>query len=314
MSEKKNILVIGSSGQLGCCLRKISSSRDDIAYVSRSPLKNEDELILCRSGADMSYIESDALDKDSVVSLIRSLGCSVIVNCAAYTNVDGAEDEREECMKGNVMIPKVLSEAANETDCLLVHISSDYVYGDGYRSPIAEDDECNPINQYGLSKLNGDKTIQESGCRYVILRTSWVISEFGKNFYKSIVKKLYDSSSDRITVVDDQVGSPTSGYDLARAVLHIIDVYLSDPESFDRYGIYNFSNEGVCSWYDLAYMIGFKNHIERKIVPCRTHAQKAVRPHYSVMDKTKFKTTFEDMVIPHWFDIFVCNWAINYNC
>ena len=229
-----------------------------------------------------------------------------IVNCAAWTNVDGAEDpEKYELVQMlNAKAPENLAVAMKEVNGLLVHISTDYVFGgDPYNTPCKEDQKGTPTGVYGLTKLHGEQKIQATGCNYVILRTAWLYSEFGKNFVKTMLNLT--ATKHQLKVVFDQVGTPTYALDLAKAIATIIEDYKKeDAASYRKTGIYHFSNEGVCSWFDFTKMIAeYSGQTICDIQPCHSNEfpSPVKRPAYSVLDKTKIKETF-GVKIPYWID------------
>lgn len=278
-----NILITGSMGQLGRSLRRSMDFTEHQCICT--DLRGTDDVLAL-----------DITDPDAVRKFVENRGIDVIVNCAAYTNVAKAEDEEEVAFRVNALAPGILAAAAKEADALLVHVSTDYVFDGKGCQPYTEDMPAHPVNAYGRTKLAGEKAVVESGCRYMIFRTSWLYSPFGGNFVQTIYDKTASQSS--IQVVSDQVGTPTFAQDLADTIGSIID-----DNMLDKTGIYNYSNEGVCSWYDLAKeicdMCGRLCHV----IPCRTtdYPSNVARPQYSVMDKTKVKTTF-GVEIPHWKD------------
>ena len=277
------ILITGSMGQLGRSLRRSLDFTDHQCIYTD-----------VRGTGDVQAL--DVTDPEAVRALVKDGEVDVIVNCAAYTNVSEAEVEEDVAYCVNALAPGVLASAAKEADAVLVHISTDYVFdGTGYL-PYTEDMPAHPLNAYGRTKLAGEQAVIESGCRYLIFRTSWLYSPFGGNF----VQTIYDKSASQpsIKVVSDQVGTPTFAQDLADTIAGIIDGGM-----LDKTGIYHFSNEGVCSWYDLAKEICDMSGSLCHVIPCMTadYPSKAIRPHYSVLDKTKVKTAF-GVEIPHWKD------------
>lgn len=225
-----------------------------------------------------------------------STGVDVIINCAAYTDVEAAQDNPREAMDVNAGAAGILADAARETGAVLVHISTDYVFDGKANTPYREDAAASAVNVYGMTKLEGERAVVGSGCRHIILRTSWLYSGSGRNFFVSIAEKTAELP--RIRVVNDQVGSPTYAGDLAYAIMHIIENNL-----LDRCGIYHYANQGLCSRYDFAKEICDALGHLCTIEPCRTEelSSKADRPHYSVLDCGKFKETF-GLEIPHWKD------------
>ncbi len=262
----------------------------------------------------------DMTDREAVNRLVDAENVHSIVNCAAYTNVDKAETDIDLCRRLNAEAPAILAEAMKRVGGLLVHISTDYVFGgDPYNTPCREDQRGTPTGVYGQTKLEGEQAILQSGCQYVILRTAWLYSEYGKNFVKTMLNLT--ATKPQLKVVFDQVGTPTYALDLAQAIA----VILKDAKcqmvngkwlngSYPSSGIYHFSNEGVCSWYDFTKMI---QQIAREVGPCSLppapnncdvqpcHSDEfpspVRRPAYSVLDKTKIKQTF-NLRVPYWTD------------
>lgn len=277
-----NILVTGSSGQLGRALRELAcGSRHRFVFTSPDA---------CEDG-----LRVDITDRSSVMRAV-STGVDVIINCAAYTDVEAAQDNPREAMDVNADAAGILADAARETGAVLVHISTDYVFDGKANTPYREDAAASAVNVYGMTKLEGERAVGGSGCRHIILRTSWLYSGSGRNFFMSIAEKTVELP--RIRVVNDQVGSPTYAGDLAYAIMHIIENNL-----LDRCGIYHYANQGLCSRYDFAKEICDALGHLCTIEPCRTEelSSKAERPHYSVLDCRKFKETF-GLEIPHWKD------------
>lgn len=277
MSNKHRILVTGANGQLGCELRRLGgASPNDYIFTD--------------------VAELDITDATAVDAMVGSEKCDVIINCAAYTNVDRAEEEALVAEKINAHAVGNLARAAKKHNATLFHISTDYVFGDEGNTPLSEDMPTRPLGVYGRTKLQGEQAIAESGCKAIIIRTAWLYSEFGNNFLKTMLRLT--AEREHINVVFDQVGSPTYAGDLALAIFSIVegDMYAG------REGIYHFSDEGVCSWYDFAVEIARAVGNSRcNIEPCRSKdfPTKATRPSYSVLDKDKIKRVF-GIVIPHW--------------
>ena len=238
----------------------------------------------------------DITDREAVASIVRDNSVGLIVNCAAYTNVNKAEEEEGLAYRINAQAPGILADAAKDAGAVLIHISTDYVFdGTGY-VPYLEDMPAAPLSAYGRTKLAGEKAIVDSGCRYMIFRTAWLYSSFGGNFVQTMYEKT--AAEPVVRVVSDQVGTPTYAQDLADVLAGIIDAGM-----LDKTGIYHFTNEGVCSWYDFAKEICDMSGHLCDVLPCRTsdYPAKVKRPHYSVLDKTKVKETF-GIEIPHWKD------------
>lgn len=276
-----NILVTGASGQLGLSVRDASECSDHNFIFS--DIKPSDGII-----------PLDVTDPDAVGKILMDKDISVIINCASYTDVNKAESETEAADKVNCEAAGILAEAAAVRGVLLIHISTDYVFDGNSSRPYAEDASAAPVNAYGRSKFAGEKAVEASGCRYLILRTSWLYSNYGRNFYKTMVELT--AANPVLKVVSDQIGTPTCASDLAEALVTIIDEEIP----FES-GIYHYSNEGVCSWYDFAKEICSGVGHLCDVMPCRTedYPTPAVRPAFSVLDKTKFKETF-GIEIPHW--------------
>lgn len=270
-----NILVTGANGQLGNEMRQVL-------------VGNSDKYIFT------DVTELDITDAVAVLNMVKHENIKVIVNCAAYTNVDRAEDDEQTADLLNNQAVRNLAEAAKTVDATLIHISTDYVFrGDG-NIPYKEEQPTDPLGAYGRTKLAGEYSLIATGCRYIIIRTAWLYSSFGKNFVKTMRQLTTDR--DELKVVFDQVGTPTYAGDLAALIYKIIDTRM-----LDRQGVYHFSNEGVCSWYDFAVEICELSGNQCNIQPCHSDEfpSKVQRPHYSVLDKTKVKSSF-GIEIPHW--------------
>ncbi len=240
--------------------------------------------------------ELDITDKKAVEDFVYQNNIQIIVNCAAYTNVDRAEEDEATAERINAEAVRNLAEAAKRVDGTLFHISTDYVFGGEGNTPRTEDMPLDPQGAYGRTKLHGEQAIAEVGCKAIIIRTAWLYSEFGKNFLLTMLRLTKEKPA--INVVFDQVGTPTYAGDLALTIFSIIegDMYAGNE------GVYHFSNEGVCSWYDFAQEIATAmGHKECKISPCHSDEfpSKVKRPAYSVLDKSKIKRTF-GVEIPHW--------------
>ena len=276
------VLVTGGCGQLGMSLRAILKGQDAIfADVVEAP--------------DTTYL--DITDLQAIRALVANEGIDTIINCAAYTNVEAAEDNYDLAELLNAKAVENLAVAMKEAGGLLVHISTDYVFGkEPYNTPCREDQKGTPTGVYGLTKLHGEEAILRSGDRYVIIRTAWLYSEYGKNFVKTMLQLTATKPS--LKVVFDQVGTPTYAGDLARAIFTVIS------SGVEKSQIFNYSNEGVCSWYDFAKAIAeYSGHTSCDIQPCHSSEfpSKVHRPAYSVLDKTKIKETF-GLSIPYWID------------
>lgn len=273
-----NILVTGANGQLGNHIR-LQGAKSKHRYIY----------------TDVE--ELDITNREAVLRFVEENRVEIIVNCAAYTNVDKAEDDEARANVLNCEAVRYLAEAMKAVDGTLFHISTDYVFGGNRNNtPCTEAEPVNPTGAYGRTKLNGEKAIQEVGCRYVIFRTAWLYSEFGNNFLKTMLRVLPES--DVRKVVFDQVGTPTYAGDLAEAICRIIE----NNQYQGHEGIYHYSNEGVCSWFDFSKEIARQAGITRcRILPCHSNEfpSKVVRPSFSVLDKTKFKETFL-LEVPYW--------------
>ena len=277
--QSKRILVTGANGQLGSEMRKLGAvSPNEYIFTD--------------------VAELDITDKAAVMAFAEQTKIDVIVNCAAYTNVDKAEDDEATAELINATAVRNLAEAANAQDATLFHVSTDYVFGAEGNTPRSEDMPTNPLGVYGATKLHGEQAIQEVGAKAIIIRTAWLYSEFGNNFLKTMLRLTAEKES--LNVVFDQVGTLTYAGDLALVKFTIIEgnIYIGNE------GTYHFSNEGVCSWYDFATEIAIAaGHDGCNIQPCHSSEfpSKVIRPPYSVLDKTKIKQTF-GVDIPHWRD------------
>ena len=247
----------------------------------------------------------DMTDARAVNELVDAKNIHSIVNCAAYTNVDKAETDQTLCRRLNADAPRILAEAMKRVGGLLIHISTDYVFGgDPYNTPCREDQKGTPTGVYGQTKLEGEQAIQQTECQYVILRTAWLYSEYGKNFVKTMLNLT--ATKPQLKVVFDQCGTPTYALDLARAIAVILQDAKKQTANgkYTRTGIYHFSDEGVCSWFDFTKVIAqMAGHTECDIQPCHSDEfpSPVRRPAYSVLDKTKVKETF-GIEIPYWMD------------
>ena len=283
----KTILVTGANGQLGNEMRIVSKHSQD-RYIFTDV--NEVE------GVETIYL--DITDLDAIRKMIADNGVHVVVNCAAYTNVDAAESNPELAEQLNAKAPELLAKAMKAVGGLLIHISTDYVFGqEPYNVPCREEQQGTPTGVYGLTKLHGEQRIMATDCNYVILRTAWLYSEFGKNFCKTMM--TLTATKPQLKVVFDQVGTPTYALDLAKAIAVVI-------EKFDgsQTGIYHYSNEGVCSWFDFTKMIAAYNGTTAcDVQPCHSDEfpSPVKRPAYSVLDKTKIKQVF-GVAVPYWTD------------
>ena len=283
-----NILVTGANGQLGNEMRIVSrQSADRYVFTDVADFPGNDTVHL------------DITDMEAVREAVSEYDIDIIVNCAAYTNVDKAEADIDACRLLNAKAPENLAVAIREKGGLLIHISTDYVFGGVvYDAPLNEDTPTSPTGVYGLTKLEGEEMIRRSGCRHIIIRTSWLYSEFGRNFVKTML--ALTSSRPSLKVVNDQTGTPTYALDLASAIFDIIE----NRKAEDREGIYHYSNEGVCTWYEFARTIAeYAGNEECVISPCTSeeYPSPVRRPSYSVLDKTRIKKAF-GMSVPHWTD------------
>lgn len=272
------VLITGANGQLGNEMRRLGAvSPNEYLFTD--------------------VAELDITDKAAVAEFVKSNNVEIIVNCAAYTNVDKAEDDEATAELINATAVRNLAEAVKAVDGTLFHVSTDYVFGSEGNTPRTEDMPTNPLGVYGKTKLHGEQAIAEVGAKAIIIRTAWLYSEFGNNFLKTMLRLTAEKES--LNVVFDQVGSPTYAGDLALAIFSIIEggVYAGNE------GVYHFSNEGVCSWYDFATEIAAAAGHECIVMPCHSNEfpSKVTRPPFSVLDKTKIKTTF-GIEIPHWRD------------
>ncbi len=283
-----NILVTGANGQLGNEMRIVSKGSQD-RYIFTDVVESEGQ----------KTIILDITNLNAIQRIVRENDVRVIINCAAYTNVDKAEMDQEFCELLNAKAPENLAIAMKEVGGLLVHISTDYVFGgDPYNTPCKEDQKGTPTGVYGLTKLHGEQKIQNTDVDYLIFRTAWLYSEFGKNFVKTML--TLTKTKPQLKVVFDQVGTPTYAYDLAQVLFDIVE----NRKYVGNTGIYHFSNEGVCSWYDFTIMIAkIAGNNDCDIQPCHSDEfpSPVKRPAYSVLDKTKAKVTF-DINIPYWID------------
>lgn len=289
-----NILVTGANGQLGNEMRIIAEQSND-RYVFTDV--NEVE------GMETLYL--DITDLEAVCRVVAEYNIDAVVNCAAYTNVDAAESNEPLAEKLNAEAPENLAKAMKEANGLLVQISTDYVFGkEPYNVPCKEEQKGTPTGVYGLTKLHGEQKIMAQGGKYVIIRTAWLYSEFGKNFCKTMMELT--AAKSELKVVFDQVGTPTYALDLAKAISVVLADYKDYMGSvyYPKCGIYHYSNEGVCSWYDFAKAIAeYSGTTGCNIQPCHSDEfpSPVKRPSYSVLDKTKIKETF-GVKVPYWTD------------
>lgn len=272
-----NILVFGASGQLGQCLKVVSESQGltSIFFPPES--------------------DADILNREALEKIFDKYKPSWCINCAAYTAVDKAEDDIDLARKINKTGVENLSKLCLEYNAVFIHTSTDFIFKGDQATPLDEDDLAEPINVYGLTKLEGEQVVTETLEKFFILRTSWLYSEYGNNFVKTMLRLGIER--DELKVIADQIGTPTYAMDLAVCILHIISVNSTD------YGLYHYSNEGVASWYDFAKAIFDISATKIKVLPISTseYPTRAIRPAYSVMNKSKIKRVF-NIEIPYWRD------------
>ena len=285
-----NILVTGAGGQLGNEMQLVAKeSKDSFIFTD-----------VCEG-----YTHLDITSLEDIRKMVKENDIKCIINCAAWTNVDAAETAGDIVETLNATAPENLAKAMKEVDGLLVHVSTDYVFGgDPYNTPCKEDQKGTPTGVYGLTKLHGEEKIIATGVNHIILRTAWLYSEFGKNFVKTMLNLT--ATKPQLKVVFDQCGTPTYAYDLAMAIEVIIEDYKKESSlpQYSKTGIYHFSNEGVCSWFDFTKMIAeYSGHTECEINPCYSaeYPSPVKRPAYSVLDKSKIKETF-GIKVPYWTD------------
>ncbi|MBR5830939.1 MAG: dTDP-4-dehydrorhamnose reductase [Tidjanibacter sp.] len=269
------VLVTGAEGQLGRSIRRASKGATD-EYIFTD------------------VAELDITNREQVLEFVTHNRADIIINCAAYTNVEQAEDDEARAYLLNATAVGYLAEAAKANDALLIHISTDYVFIGGCCAMLTEESHPQPLNAYGRTKLAGEEAIKASGCHYMIFRTAWLYSEFGGNFVKTMLRLT--SEKEEIKVVDDQLGTPTYAGDLAKALVRIIS------EGNFREGVYHYTNLGECSWWQFACEVAkLAGHNNCKITPCTTeeYPTKARRPMNAVLDKNKYLKTF-GIEIPEW--------------
>lgn len=295
------ILVTGANGQLGNEMRIIAKNSSD-KYIFTDVVDATEESVAMLKKLTGNDIKTDTEHLDitnleAIREVVKREKVEAIVNCAAWTNVDGAEEPEKYALveKLNATAPENLAKAMKEVGGWLVQISTDYVFGkEPYNTPCMEDQKGTPTGVYGATKLLGEQKIIATGCKYMILRTAWLYSEFGKNFVKTMLNLT--ATKPQLKVVFDQTGTPTYAWNLATAIV----AALKNPVE----GIYHYSNEGVCSWYDFTKMIAeYAGNIACDIQPCHSNEfpSPVKRPAYSVLDKTKVKNTF-GISIPFWID------------
>ena len=273
----ENIIVFGGAGQLGQCLKKVAGEKG-ISQINF-----------------LSSAEASVLDAGSIDKAFEKYKPAFVINCAAYTAVDKAEEETEQAHAINKIGAENLADACRDFDAILIHISTDFVFKGDVAHPLTETDATDPTGVYGLTKLEGEQAIAEVLKEHIIIRTSWLYSEYGNNFTKTMLK--FGAERDQLKIIADQVGTPTYAIDLAECIFDII------ASGKKKYGIYHYSNEGVASWYDFAMEIFELSQTQVKVLPIPTseYPTKATRPPYSVLDKTKIKHTF-GIEIPYWRD------------
>ena len=296
-----NVLVTGANGQLGRCIRdQVDALKEhNNVYFYTDVLDNEAD--------GVKYL--DIIDEDEVKKFVKENSINIIINCAAYTNVDKAENDYEMAEAINAIAPRNLAEAALSVGAKLIHISTDYVFnGQGFM-PYTEERMTLPVSVYGKTKRMGEEFIQESGCKYLIFRTAWLYSEYGNNFVKTMLRLF--NEKDELNVVNDQIGTPTYAGNLAELIVKICECMTplegKDTIPLLENGIYHFTDEGVCSWYDFAEYIyelwsnKCRGLVRINGVTTKEYGSKTKRPYYSVLDKTKYKTNFKGLYIPkHW--------------
>lgn len=287
-----NILVTGANGQLGNEMRIIARESGDTYFFTD---------VNRQEGVETVFL--DITDLQAIRKMVATHAIDAIVNCAAYTNVDAAESNEALAEKLNAEAPENLARAMKEANGLLVQISTDYVFGkEPYNIPCKETQQGTPTGVYGMTKLHGEQKIKAVGCKHVIIRTAWLYSEFGKNFCKTMMNLT--ATKPQLKVVFDQCGTPTYAFDLAKAIVHVLTDYskVSKADNYSKTGIYHYSNEGVCSWYDFTKMIAeYNGTTVCDVQPCHSNEfpSPVTRPSYSVLNKTKIKETF-GIRIPYW--------------
>ena len=276
-----NILITGANGQLGHEMQRVAKESND-NYIFTDVAEGYENL--------------DITDLEAIRKMVKANNIEIIVNCAAYTNVDRAESDFDTANLINNTAAGNLATAMKEVEGTLIHVSTDYVFQGDRNIPCREDWPTNPLGVYGKTKLAGEKAIEATGCQHIILRTAWLYSQWGKNFVKTM--QSLTASKDSLKVVFDQVGTPTFAGDLADAIAHIINT-----RQLDKTGIYHFSNEGVCSWFDFAKIICELSGNTCDIQPCYSEEfpSPVKRPHFSVLDKSKLKSTF-GIRVTYWTD------------
>ncbi len=289
-----NILVTGANGQLGNEMRIVAQEMEDnYIFTDVSQIEGVDTVVL------------DITDETAIRKMVEEKQIDAIVNCAAYTNVDAAETNQDTAELLNATAPLYLAKAMKETGGLLIQISTDYVFGkEPYNVPCTETQQGTPTGIYGLTKLHGEENIISTGGKYIIIRTAWLYSEYGKNFCKTMMNLT--ATKPQLKVVFDQVGTPTYALDLAKAIVAVLNDYKisasCNQKEYTKTGIYHYSNEGVCSWFDFTKMIAEYNGTTTcDIQPCHSDEfpSPVKRPSYSVLDKSKIKQEF-GIAVPYW--------------
>ena len=289
-----NILVTGANGQLGNEMRIVAQEMEDnYIFTDVSQIEGVDTVVL------------DITDETAIRKMVEEKQIDVIVNCAAYTNVDAAETNQDTAELLNATAPLYLAKAMKETGGLLIQISTDYVFGkEPYNVPCTETQQGTPTGIYGLTKLHGEENIISTGGKYIIIRTAWLYSEYGKNFCKTMMNLT--ATKPQLKVVFDQVGTPTYALDLAKAIVAVLNDYKisasCNQKEYTKTGIYHYSNEGVCSWFDFTKMIAeYNGTTSCDIQPCHSDEfpSPVKRPSYSVLDKSKIKQEF-GIAVPYW--------------
>lgn len=289
-----NILVTGANGQLGNEMRIVAQEMEDnYIFTDVSQIEGVDTVVL------------DITDETAIRKMVEEKQIDAIVNCAAYTNVDAAETNQDTAELLNATAPLYLAKAMKETGGLLIQISTDYVFGkEPYNVPCTETQQGTPTGIYGLTKLHGEENIISTGGKYIIIRTAWLYSEYGKNFCKTMMNLT--ATKPQLKVVFDQVGTPTYALDLAKAIVAVLNDYKTsascNQKEYTKTGIYHYSNEGVCSWFDFTKMIAEYNGTTAcDIQPCHSDEfpSPVKRPSYSVLDKSKIKQEF-GIAVPYW--------------
>ena len=293
-----NIRITGANGQLGRCIRdKVKSLKEtENTYIYSDVIGSDD--------ADTEYL--DIINEEQVKKFVKNSHINVIINCAAYTNVDKAEDDYDTAAKINALAPKYLAEAALSVGAKLIHISTDYVFNGMGFMPYTEDRMTLPVSVYGATKREGEAYIENSGCKYLIFRTAWLYSEYGNNFVKTMMRLF--NEKDELNVVNDQIGTPTYAGNLAELIVNIIErttpLEGKDVIPLLENGIYHFTDEGVASWYDFACEI-YEQWSHKILGLCgingvttKEYGSKVRRPYYSVLDKTRYKKDFKGLYTP----------------